>query len=78
MQVDRLCTCDSLVIDIKVCGIIGISEIEFFNFPVLTDLTIMHRIFCESLEKYVSFQKNFAQWRPFHHVIQLYSQDTLT
>ena len=32
MQVDRLHTCGSLVIDVKVCGIIGISKIEFFNF----------------------------------------------
>ena len=32
MQVDRLCTCGSQVIDFKVCVIIGISKIEFFNF----------------------------------------------
>ena len=30
MQIDRLCTCGSLVID--VCRIIKISKIEFFNF----------------------------------------------
>ena len=33
MQVDRLCACVSLVIDIfKVEGIIGISKNGFFNF----------------------------------------------
>ena len=32
MQVDILCTCVSLVIDVKVCGIIGISKIKFFKF----------------------------------------------
>ena len=31
MEVDRLCTCGSLIIMFKFCGIIGISEIEFFN-----------------------------------------------
>ena len=32
MQVDRLCLCGSQVIDVKVCGFIGISKIDFFNF----------------------------------------------
>ena len=32
MQVDRPCPCGSLVIIFKVCGIIEISKIEFFNF----------------------------------------------
>ena len=32
-QVDRLCTCGPLVIDMfNVCGIKGISKISFFNF----------------------------------------------
>ena len=32
MQVDILCTCGCDVVDVKVCGTIGISKIEFFNF----------------------------------------------
>ena len=31
MQVDRLCTCGSQVIDFNVCWIIGITKIVFSN-----------------------------------------------
>ena len=40
MKVDRICNCDSLVIDVYlvICGIIVISKIEFFIFLVLNGL----------------------------------------
>lgn len=44
----------------------------------MKELAIMHRILCESLEKYVSFKKIFTLRRPLHHVTQLHFQNTLT
>ena len=57
MHVDWLCTCGSVVIDIKVYGIIGISKIEFF-FLKLKSLKEICDISADILLKYDNVFRN--------------------